>query len=152
MPAADRVRQSTQSDVNRRLDQERLQRVTELANASPETLTSHIEELDREWDVERVLEANASTLILISLGLSRWHSRKWLILAALVPAFLLQHALQGWCPPIEVIRRLGVRTRKEIDVERHALKALRGDFGGLDSSSEEPDALAQAAIEAAERA
>lgn len=51
-----------------------------------------------------------------------------------------------------MIRRLGVRTRKEIDVERHALKALRGDFGGLDSSSEEPDALAQAAIEAAERA
>jgi hypothetical protein len=42
--------------------------------------------------------------------------------------FLAQHALQGWCPPIPVIRRLGVRTRAEIERERNALKALRGDY------------------------
>ena len=70
------------------------------------------------------LEANASSLILLSLGLSRLHSRKWLWLATAAPAFLLQHAIQGWCPPIALIRRLGVRTRKEIEVERTALKAF----------------------------
>ena len=29
------------------------------------------------------------------------------------------------------LRRTGVRTRREIDEERYALKALRGDFSGL---------------------
>jgi hypothetical protein len=35
---------------------------------------------------------------------------------------------QGWCPPLTVFRRLGVRTRREIDLERYAIKALRGDL------------------------
>lgn len=152
MPGSDRVRRSTASEVNRRFDEERLQRVTDLAGAPSDVITRHIEELDRAWDVERVLEANASTLMLLSLALSKWHSRKWLVLTTIVPAFLLQHAIQGWCPPIVLIRRLGVRTRKEIDVERTALKALRGDFADLDVTSDDADALARAAIEAAERA
>jgi hypothetical protein len=38
------------------------------------------------------------------------------------------HAVQGWCPPVPVLRRLGFRTASEIDHERYALKALRGDF------------------------
>ena len=46
----------------------------------------------------------------------------------MVGGFLLQHAVQGWCPPVPVFRRLGVRTQTEIDEERYALKALRGDF------------------------
>jgi hypothetical protein len=46
-------------------------------------------------------------------------------------AFLVQHAVQGWCPPLVVLRRRGVRTRREIEEERYALKALRGDFSGL---------------------
>jgi hypothetical protein len=55
-------------------------------------------------------------------------SRRWLALPALVAGFLMQHALQGWCPPLPVLRRLGFRTQREIDQERYALKALRGDF------------------------
>jgi hypothetical protein len=45
--------------------------------------------------------------------------------------FLFQHAVQGWCPPVPLFRRLGVRTRKEIDAEKYALKAVRGDFDEL---------------------
>jgi hypothetical protein len=48
-----------------------------------------------------------------------------------VGSFLLQHAVQGWCPPLPVFRRWGVRTQPEIDYERYALKALRGDFRNL---------------------
>ncbi len=59
---------------------------------------------------------------------------------ALVPlvvgSFLLQHAVQGWCPPLPVFRRMGVRTQTEIDEERAALKALRGDFQNLPASPE----------------
>lgn len=52
---------------------------------------------------------------------------------------------------MEVIRRLGVRTRKEIEVERTALKALRGDFRDLTFDGDDPAAAARAALEAAER-
>ncbi|MCA9457611.1 MAG: hypothetical protein KC587_13175, partial [Nitrospira sp.] len=40
----------------------------------------------------------------------------------------LQHAIQGWCPPVPLFRRMGIRTTHEIQQERHALKALRGDY------------------------
>ncbi|MGB3956174.1 MAG: hypothetical protein WBL05_12990 [Brooklawnia sp.] len=151
MQTADRVRGATDSGVNRRLDQERLSRVTALVGASPEVISQHIRELDHSWDVERVLELNASSLMLLSLALSRLHTRKWLVLSTAVPAFLLQHAIQGWCPPIWVIRRLGVRTRREIDVERTALKALRGDFSDFVADGVDAAAAARAAIERADR-
>jgi len=53
------------------------------------------------------------------------------LLPTVVLSFLLLHAIQGWCPPVPVLRRLGIRTREEIDRERYALKALAGDFAGL---------------------
>lgn len=43
----------------------------------------------------------------------------------------LQHALRGWCPPLPVLRRLGFRTRAEIDRERYALKVVRDDLDAL---------------------
>ena len=49
----------------------------------------------------------------------------------IVTAFLFQHAIQGWCPPLPILRRLGFRTAREIDTERTALKALRGDFANV---------------------
>jgi len=75
-----------------------------------------------------MLEANASALVLAGLGLGSWVDRRFYLLPAVVAGFLLQHALQGWCPPLPVLRRLGVRTQTEIELERYALKALRGDF------------------------
>ena len=60
--------------------------------------------------------------------------RRWMLLPLAVGAFLVQHALQGWCPPVEIFRRMGVRTRPEIDREKYALKALRGDFAEVNDS------------------
>jgi hypothetical protein len=62
--------------------------------------------------------------LLLGLGVSR----KFLLITAGVQGFFLQHALQGWCPPLPLLRRLGVRTQYEIERERYALKAVRGDF------------------------
>lgn len=78
---------------------------------------------------ERTLEANASAIALIGLALGAFVNKKFLILPGIVAGFLLQHALQGWCPPLPVFRRMGVRTSYEIEQERYALKAFRGDFG-----------------------
>ncbi|MBV8939105.1 MAG: DUF2892 domain-containing protein [Alphaproteobacteria bacterium] len=96
--------------------------------AHPEEIDARLEELDQEWDVERTLEANAASVSLASVLLGIFVSRRFLYLPALVGGFLLQHAVEGWCPPLPVFRRMGVRTQTEIERERYALKALRGDF------------------------
>ncbi|TWJ16569.1 hypothetical protein [Geobacter argillaceus] len=100
----------------------------------PEEIEKRLRELDEEWDIERLLETNASTIALVGLGLGTALSRKFYLLSALVMGFLLQHALQGWCPPVPLFRRLRIRTQSEIEMERYALKALRGDFGVLAAS------------------
>lgn len=71
--------------------------------------------------MERVLEVNASALALTGLVLGLTVDRKWFVLPAAVLGFLLQHGIQGWCPPLPVLRRLGTRTRGEIDREKYAL-------------------------------
>ena len=83
--------------------------------------------------MERVIEANASVLAVTGLFLGVTVDRKWLLLPGVITVFLFQHAIQGWCPPIPILRRLGVRTSAEINEERYALKALRGDFNGASS-------------------
>jgi hypothetical protein len=114
-------------------------------------IDARLRELEHEWDIERTLEANASVVALIGLGLGAFVHRRFYLLPAVVAGFLLQHATQGWCPPLAVFRRRGVRTAREIDEERYALKALRGDFQGLPTASEQitPEQVARAVAAAA---
>src|SRR5687767_5578638 len=103
----------------------------------PERIGQRLRELDREWDIERTLETNAATLALTGVVLGTTRDHRWLYLSGAVAAFLLQHALQGWCPPVPVLRRLGIRTTQEINAERTALKALRGDFQAVGNGAAE---------------
>ncbi len=128
---ADRVRRHTQPEVLNRLDEEIEERVRFYATQPDYVLTRRIDELNREWDMERWLETNASALALVGAVLGLTRNRRWLLLTCGVLGFLFQHAVSGWCPPLPVLRRLGVRTRREIDREVYALKALRGDFDEL---------------------
>ena len=89
----------------------------------PEAIPTRLDELTREWDMERTLELNAATIGLLGFALSPIN-KKFLILPGVVFGFLAQHALQGWCPPIEVFRRLGFRTQTEIERERHRLEQI----------------------------
>lgn len=141
MESADRVRANTSAEVNRRIDREIESRVRDYGQRSGDEITRRIEELDREWDMERLLETNASVVAFTGLVLGVTHSKKWLIVPGIVLPFLFQHAVQGWCPPVPVFRRLGVRTREEIDREKYALKVLRGDFGQAGSSPRAEEAL-----------
>jgi hypothetical protein len=144
MENVDRVRANTAEEINRRIDRGIEARVREYARRPASDITRRINELDREWDMERLLETNASALAFTGLVLGMTRSRKWLIVPSIVLPFLFQHAMQGWCPPVPLFRRLGVRTREEIDREKYALKALRGDFEEIDSirrSEEAEDAL-----------
>ncbi|MCI0746211.1 MAG: hypothetical protein L0Y58_12470 [Verrucomicrobia subdivision 3 bacterium] len=132
----DRVRANTAPQVLQKIDSQIEERIRFYASQPRDAISRRIEELDREWDVERYLETNASALALcgVVLGLVR---KKWLILSAAVLGLLLNHAIKGWCPPVPILRRLGVRTRREIDREKYALKILRGDFQSVPSDPTE---------------
>jgi hypothetical protein len=142
----DRVPASTSESVNQRIRQQTLENIERYRNADRASIDQRLAELDAEWDIERTLEANAATACLVGLALGATNDRRWFFLPAVVAGFLLQHALQGWCPPLPVFRRMGVRTSYEIDQERYALKALGGDFG---EANDETSALTPAAVLAA---
>lgn len=122
--SADRVRRSTAIHLNEKIDQEIDNSIQSYANSSHTAIQCRIQELDEEWDVERVLEVNASTLAFTGLMLGLMVNKKWLALPVVVLTFLFQHGVQGWCPPLPILRRLGIRTRGEIDREKHELMAL----------------------------
>ena len=134
---ADRVRQNTPAQINHRIDEAMMKRIWEYARKSPAEITSRIEQLDREWDLERVLETGAAALSLSGVALTLARSRFWLLLPAGVLASLLQHSLTRRSTAVQFIRALGVRTRREIDVEKYAMRMLRGDFDKLQAVSEE---------------
>lgn len=131
----DRVRRHTRPPSQDRIDEQTRQRVRLYAQAPRAELDRRIDELARERDMEQVLETNASLLALTGAVLGTTVNRRFFLLTATVLGFLSQHAIAGWCPPVPVFRRFGIRTRAEIDQERHALKALRGDYHALHRGS-----------------
>jgi hypothetical protein len=141
---AQRVTHSTSEAVNRAIQTDIRDSVRWYAE-HPEEISTRLRELDAEWDIERTLEANASTLALTGVVLGATVDRRWLALPAAVTAFLLQHAVQGWCPPLPILRRMGFRTAREIDTERTALKVLRGDFVRIEGSRDKVTMILEAA-------
>lgn len=140
----DRVPAHTAEQVNERIRRETEERVHHLAS-EPLNIPRRLRELDAEWDIERAIEANAAALAFVGTALGFFHHPYWLILPALVTAFLFQHAVQGWCPPVPILRRLGFRTVYEIERERHALKVIRGDYANVPSAPDKAAAAMQAA-------
>ncbi len=116
-----RVANSTCPILNAKIQQD-IEKSISYYQANPQLIPARLRELDREWDIERVLETNASSLIVTTSALGFLVSRKFFAVPLVVGAFLLQHALQGWCPPLPILRRLGYRTTSEIQQERDALK------------------------------
>ncbi len=143
---ATRVSEQTAENVNRRIRHQTQANVLHCA-LQPEHVEARLRDLDREWDIERVLEINYALVNLLGLTLGATASRKWHWLPAVAGGFMLMHVLTGWCPPLPVLRRMGVRTASEIDAEKYALMALQGNFEGVGSASDS-ESRALAALEA----
>jgi hypothetical protein len=143
IPATDdRVPRNTSRRANARIRRRTLENLQPFVGAPTRRIDARIAELRREWDIERTLETNASAVALTGLALGVTVDKRFLLLPALVAGFLFQHAVQGWCPPLPALRRMGVRTSAEIHEEILALRTLRGDFGDKLDNAE--DALLQA--------
>lgn len=122
----ERVPLHTPPELNERIRRQTQENIDRYAGADDAAIEARMEQLDWEWDIERTLEANAATLALVGVALGAFVDRRFLILPAAVTGFLLQHAVQGWCPPVTFFRRRGFRTQTEIEDERHALQSLQG--------------------------
>ena len=81
-----RVPRHTAEEVNRRIRQIIEDRLAYFAD-HPDEIAARLDELDREWDIERTIEANASSLAFTGVALGATLDKRWLALPALVTAF-----------------------------------------------------------------
>jgi hypothetical protein len=135
----DRVRDHSAHHVNRKIARTMHASVQQTVREGRDAILKRLAELDREWDIDRVLMANFAVAggasFLTGLERSRprlfgYRRRRngWLYFFGAQLGFLLMHAGIGWCPPVAVWRRFGVRTKNEIEVERQLLSsALEGE-------------------------
>ena len=94
--------------------------------ASP--ATARLRQLDREWDQEQALQFGAAALGFLGAVLSLTISSAFALLPAFAFATLAQYLIQGWCPPLVLLSRIGLRSSSEIDRERYALTASVGEI------------------------
>lgn len=118
----DKVRKNTADKVNQKIDQCTRENIERFSNGSREVIKNRIQKLNEELDIEQALKLTSAANVLIGIGLGLTVNKRWLLLSAISSGFLIQHSLQGWCPPLPVLRKRGVRTREEINEEIDALK------------------------------
>lgn len=120
---AECVPRHTAGHVNEEIRRRTEDRVARIATAGRDAINRRLAELDHEWDIERILEANA-TLTAVGAALAPLTDRHFAFVPLVVGSFLLQHAVQGWCPPVPVFGGYGFRTQSEIDSERSGFVLL----------------------------
>lgn len=101
-----------------------------LADAGPQAITDRLNQIENEWSAGRMTKATIGVLIVTGLALALLNTW-WLVLPALGGLFLLQYLFtrQSWLGA--TFREMGFRSGADIDQEKFALKALRGDFRHL---------------------
>jgi hypothetical protein len=124
----EKVRKVTSSKKNSKIDALILANIKKYGAKSSAEISERIEELDKEWEIEKALNLNMAVVALMGITSSYLINPYAIILTIILLLFFIQHVFQGWCPPITILRHFKVRTRPEIDREKYALKAIRGDF------------------------
>jgi hypothetical protein len=131
--AGDRVRRHTAAAVLRRIDEDIGKSLHEHGR-EPTTISHRLQKLEREWDIDRTVETEAALTGLVGLALGATIKQGFLAVPLVVGSAVLLYALTGRYPLLPLFRRLGFRTAREVARERYALKALRGDFTGIESA------------------
>lgn len=119
-----KVNENTPDYINQQIERETEASVNYYKRQGENEIRQRIEELEHEWDTERVLEVNMASIALASSLLALGSNKKWAYLSGAVSVFMIQHAVQGWCPPLSIFRRMGIRTLDEINREKKALENL----------------------------
>ena len=114
---------------DRELDLE--QRLACLADAGPAAIDTRIAELDHECSAGRMAKVTLGVVIVVGSALAALVSPWWLILPGVAALFLLQYLFTRRALLTTAFAGAGYRTGTEIEHEKFALKALRGDFKGV---------------------
>ena len=123
------TRAESEAEIQRQIDAKIEESIRHYATQSPEAIAQRIQELDKECDIDGSLAMAAAGVGLGGITLSfLGGGKKWLLVAGAFLGLLLKQSLHGTSPAVPLMRKLGVRTRAEIDREKYALKILRGDF------------------------
>jgi hypothetical protein len=135
LPHYDRIRGHSAPVVNERIDRMTTASIRDAVGRGRDGIVQRIAELDGEWDIDRVMMVNFAVAggAALLIGLRRFvrapllalrirpRRKGFLYLFGAQLGFLLMHAGVGWCPPSALFRRLGIRSRREIDAERTVL-------------------------------
>jgi len=146
--SANRVARNTDPALNERIRQQTLRNIN-FYQSHPGQIDQRIRELEQVWDIERMLQTGSASLTLAGIVLSIIRKRRWILLSLAVQGFYLNQAIEGWAPPLPVLRRMGFRTQSEISEERDALKALRGDYDVRDEKPAPNKAASQSGSKSA---
>jgi hypothetical protein len=136
----DRVRAMTPNYVNERIEREMEGELQHLKGQGKEAIQRRVVELEYEWNIDQALMANFAVVALAGVMAGALHSKKWLWAPAVQLGFLFLHASKGWCPPSALFRRLGFRSQKEIEAQRHILKNELQAEATLGKIDQQPDA------------
>lgn len=149
--STDAVRSHAPGGVNKRIDEKVERCVRYMAQRERAEISCYLQSLEREWDVNRAVMVAGSLVSLLGLWQARRSGAIWRALSGVAAGLMLHHGLIGFGPLAGLVRAVGrVRTRREIDLEKFALKALRGDFERIPRSEGGPLARANAALVAAQ--
>jgi len=94
-PTTSRVEANTPESLNIEIEENTIRDLARLMHDGPKAISKRLEELDREWDIERALEANAATASLIGLGLGFKADRRWFVLPVVVAGFSFNTLFKG---------------------------------------------------------
>ena len=86
-----------------------------------------LRELDEEWDLENVLETQESLVASVGTVVGAVVNRRLPSVPMSWSAALVRLAANR-LPLAALLRRTGLRTSREIEIERMALRLLRGDL------------------------
>src|SRR4051812_49466863 len=92
----DQVRAATKPTVQQKIDQKIREQIIHFASQPKEVITRRIFELENEWDIERVLEANAAGSGLASFVWGLVGNKKILSGTATVLGFLMLYSSHWW--------------------------------------------------------
>lgn len=115
-------------------------------DGGPAAISERLEQLDHEWTTGRATKAAAAVLIVTGLALSLL-SPWCLILPVVGGVMLLQYLFGRRSLTGAFFHSLGLRSGCEIEQEKMALKALRGDFQNLPTLHQVEDVDATARME-----
>ena len=123
-PALQRVKQARKNTKNIRNNEKIQDNLVHYANETESVIRERLKQLDKEWDTDKTLLITGATVAMTGLILALAVNKKWFWLTSAVASLAGEHILQGWSPPVPILRATGMRTKKEIEKEREGLRQI----------------------------